>query len=100
MKIKVAASQFPTTKGDIKDNINKALNLADQAVAEGVNIFYCKSYFKLSISVLLKMLNFLITLFQVRIMSYSLFFQIIVKKIILLFLLVFLKNKGKIILIL
>ena len=38
MKIKVAASQFQTIKGNIEDNINKALNLADQAVAEGVNV--------------------------------------------------------------
>jgi len=40
MKIKVAASQFQTIKGNIKENINKAINLADQAVAEGVNIFF------------------------------------------------------------
>lgn len=40
MKIKVAASQFQTIKRNIKENINKAINLADQAVAEGVNIFF------------------------------------------------------------
>ena len=43
MKIKVAASQFQTIKGDINKNINKAINLADQAVAEGVNIFLLQS---------------------------------------------------------
>jgi predicted amidohydrolase len=46
MKIKVAASQFQTIKGNIKENINKAINLADQAVAEGVNIFLLQELFQ------------------------------------------------------
>ena len=46
MKIKVAASQFQTIKGNIEDNINKALNLADQAVAEGVNVFLLQELFQ------------------------------------------------------
>ena len=46
MKIKVAASQFQTIKGNIKDNINKALNLADQAVAEGVNVLLLQELFQ------------------------------------------------------
>ena len=46
MKIKVAASQFQTIKGDINKNINKAINLADQAVAEGVNIFLLQELFQ------------------------------------------------------
>ena len=46
MKIKVAASQFQTIKGNIKENINKAINLADQAVAEEVNIFLLQELFQ------------------------------------------------------
>ena len=46
MKIKVAASQFQTIKGNIKDNINKALNLADHAVAEGVNVLLLQELFQ------------------------------------------------------
>ena len=64
MKIKVAASQFQTIKGNIEDNINKALNLADQAVAEGVNVLLLQELFQSEYFCLLKMLNFLITLFQ------------------------------------
>jgi len=46
MKIKVATSQFQTIKGNFKENINKAINLADQAVAEGVNIFLLQELFQ------------------------------------------------------
>ena len=46
MKIKVAASQLQTITGNIEDNRNKALNLADQAVAEGVNVLLLQELFQ------------------------------------------------------
>ena len=99
MKIKVAASQFQTIKGNIKDNINKALNLADQAVAEGVNVLLLQELFQSEYfcsTQNAKFFDYAISSLDNELFS---IFSNYCRKIILSFQLVFLKNKDKIILI-
>ena len=46
MKVKIGASQFSCIKDNVKENINKSLDLASKAVSQKVNVFLLQELFQ------------------------------------------------------
>lgn len=60
MKIKIGTSQFSCIKDNVKENMNKSLDLASKAASQKVNVFLLQELFQTQYFAQLKIRNFLI----------------------------------------